>query len=424
MPCPSGTYQDSTGDCKSTPAGFYSTQAIKGSENTVACGNGYLCVEAGSTGPYKDACPVNTWAQAPATTCSACPAGVWCPPGSDIQLDCPLGFYCDSVSNYPVMCPKGTYGATINLRSASDCTSCPAGKTCSQPGLTAPDGDCDAGYFCSGGASTPRPAGGLCPIGAYCPRGTTQAQSCDPGTYNSFPGMRSASDCIPCTQGYYCSGSSNPTPTAQCSAGYYCTGGASAPTQYSAEPGYYTIVGSSQQIQCPAGTFSSSPNSVACTPCTSGKYCNSFGMIEGLTCPAGFFCVTGAINPVPCALGTLNPTAGLAVTSACQPCTPGSYCGSTGLTAVSGLCSAGYFCYSGSPSPTPMFNLTALGTLYTQTTFGQCPQGNYCPAGTDVPIKCNIGFYLDHEGASDVSECVPCVPGYYCNVAGLPSPAG
>ena len=131
--------------------------------------------------------------------------------------------------------------------------------------------------------------------------------------------------------------------------------------------------------------MSSSPNSVSCTPCLAGTYCNAFGMTTGLTCPAGFYCSSGAINPVPCSYGTINPTAGSALTGACQPCTGGKYCGDTALTVESGDCAAGYFCYSGSPSPTPLFNLTALGTVYTQTTYGQCPQGFYCPAATQIP---------------------------------------
>jgi hypothetical protein len=106
--------------------------------------------------------------------------------------------------------------------------------------LTAPDGQCDPGYYCIIGSWTSQPAdqeitkpdgavtkiGGLCTPGTYCVKGSTAKAACDKGTYNAFPGMRSASDCIACTPGYYCANPSEPKPTGQCAAGYFCIGGA------------------------------------------------------------------------------------------------------------------------------------------------------------------------------------------------------
>jgi hypothetical protein len=222
-----------------TPANYYNVQAETSSTSSTAhtCGNGYLCT-GGATGPYQSACPANTVAGAAATTCTPCTIGKYCPIGSALQLDCPIGFYCDGVSLYPTKCPRGTFGGSTNLGSAANCSPCPAGFTCSQAGLVAADGPCDPGFYCTGGSWSPRPqstvpaeaaTGGLCPAGAYCPRGSTTPQSCPAGTYNSFPGMRASTDCISCTPGFYCSGSSNPTPAGPCSAGYYCTGGSDNP---------------------------------------------------------------------------------------------------------------------------------------------------------------------------------------------------
>jgi hypothetical protein len=155
-----------------------------------------------------------------------------------VEIDCPQGYYCDGIQTQPIKCPRGTYGHIINLGSALECKPCDGGKTCSQNGLTAPDGDCDAGFFCSSGSWTPRPdnrdlaenkTGGVCTIGGYCPRGSNQSSSCPSGTFNSFPGMRSPSDCIPCTPGYYCAGSASSKPTNSCEPGYYCTGGSNTP---------------------------------------------------------------------------------------------------------------------------------------------------------------------------------------------------
>ena len=162
----------------------------------------------------------------------------------------------------------------MNLTAPTDCTPCPAGSTCSESGLIAADGLCDPGYYCTGGSWTPQPSnqntleaavGGLCPIGSYCPRGSSSPKACPLGTFNSFPGMRTASDCIPCTVGFYCKDANSSTPTGPCFAGYYCTGGSSSPTQIAAQPGHYALNGSAAQIECLPGTYSSQSGGVNCT---------------------------------------------------------------------------------------------------------------------------------------------------------------
>ena len=283
----------------------------------------------------------------------------------------------------------------MNLTSAADCTACPAGKTCSQAGLTATDGDCDPGYYCSGGSWTPQPddsnaiealVGGLCPLGSYCPSGSASPEKCPAGTYNSFPGMRLATDCISCTPGYYCDGTgNNPLPTGLCQAGYYCPEGSSSPTQTAAQPGYYSLEGSATQIKCEPGYFSSGTASATCTSCTAGKYCHSLAMAAGSDCPAGNYCPVGTINPSPCPIGTFNPNAATSNSNACQDCSTGKYCSSEGLTAVSGTCDPGYFCKAASPSKTPVMNLTIVANAAYIDYYGICPRGNYCPAGTSIP---------------------------------------
>ena len=74
-------------------------------------------------------------------------------------------------------------------------------------------------------------------------------------------------------------------------------------------------------------------------------------------CPAGYYCAQGSVNPAPCAIGSFNPTQGSNLATACTLCTAGSYCDAEGLTAVKGLCDAGYFCGLGSTSKTPSISL-------------------------------------------------------------------
>lgn len=47
----------------------------------------------------------------------------------------------------------------------------------------------------------------LCPTGYFCPNGTGYDwQGCPAGTYSSVLGLKSASECTPCTGGQYCQG--------------------------------------------------------------------------------------------------------------------------------------------------------------------------------------------------------------------------
>ena len=66
-------------------------------------------------------------------------------------------------------------------------------------------GPCDAGYYCSGGASVSAPTDGItgdiCPTGSYCPIGTGTAELCPPGTFSNTTGNEAEGDCEQCTPG-------------------------------------------------------------------------------------------------------------------------------------------------------------------------------------------------------------------------------
>ena len=53
-----------------------------------------------------------------------------------------------------------------------------------------------------------------------------------------------------------------------------------------------------------------------------------------------------------------------------------------------------------------------------------CPPGRFCPEGitSEAEGRCPIGTYSDRAGLHDISQCLPCLPGYYCNLAGMTSP--
>ena len=61
----------------------------------------------------------------------------------------------------------------------------------------------------------------------------------------------------------------------------------------------------------------------------------------GDLCPAGLYCEAGTVMGTGCPKGTFSVVLGLMSAPECPACTPGYYCGQTGLTAPSGTCWAG-----------------------------------------------------------------------------------
>lgn len=98
----------------------------------------------------------------------------------------------------------------------------------------------------------------------------------------------------------------------------------------------------------------------------------------------------------------------------CTPCLAGMYCDSPGLVAPRGPCRAGHFCLSGATSPAPVSQMGA----------GECPSGSYCPFGSSAPIPCPVGTFSNITGLRNISECIPCSPGYFCQSLGLTLPEG
>jgi hypothetical protein len=224
----------------------------------------------------------NQYAQA---TCLTCPQGYYCANQSMTTFDnCPAGYYCPAGTAQPNMCPRGTFSSAVTLINQIQCTSCPPGKYCDQPGLLRPSGDCLAGYYCTGGSWTSSPVsqsfGDVCTAGSYCTNGTSVPLGCPVGTYSPSTGNRDLSSCIACTPGYFCNATGLAAPVGQCSAGYYCRTGAATST-----PSDGGITGNicRQGYNCPKG-------SVAEQLCAPGYYQNQIGGGQCLACPAGYIC--------------------------------------------------------------------------------------------------------------------------------------
>lgn len=446
--CPPGSYlanvtgSRSADDCIACIPGYYCSGAQVGT--TAQCEAGWYCTggsissrqHATPPGHYSPQgsvepipCDAGTYsAQSNKGACDPCPAGFYCPDvGMTSYTDCPVGHFCDQGSYTPSPCPRGTYSNAERINSTSGCLACPPGKYCDTNGQTAPTGDCSAGYFCESGAwsDSPTTVGGYpCPAGYYCVNGTSSPAACPEGTFRAATRGVSASSCVACLPGHYCSKTGLAAPEGPCDAGYYCGSGAavanpdgvsSAGNNGPCPAGSYCPQGSTTAIACAPGTYSQNAAQSSCDICPERFYCGT-GVYAPQTCSKGSFCPAGSGVPQVCPVGTYNEQTGLMSSAECSTCTPGSYCGNTGLESPSGLCQSGYSCPSGAVGSQGQMTLAGAPVL--------CAAGHYCPEGTGNPLPCPAGTFLGSLGARTVSECQACPPGKYCNSTGLTQPVG
>ena len=116
--------------------------------------------------------------------CSFCPRGYTCPPGTGYRYSypCPPKYLCPAGSGFPVLCPAGFYceGTGKGLKESEECPE---------------------GYFCAAGTDIPKACGEkeVCPKKSAGPavRGL-KAEDCEPGTYLNVD------DCFTCEPGFVC----------------------------------------------------------------------------------------------------------------------------------------------------------------------------------------------------------------------------
>lgn len=152
----------------------------------------------------------------------------------------------------------------------------PPGKACPTEASTSDSSiqDCQEGYYCRLGAPSVTPTeiscsgddrtaclpGSKCPIGYYCPSGSSTPLGCPLGTTGSKEGATSDSDCSPCPAGLFCPPGGGQFP---CDAGFYCTGGASVPRPTDNKSGGICPLGhycdgGAKAIPCEPGTYADS----------------------------------------------------------------------------------------------------------------------------------------------------------------------
>ena len=257
-------------------------------------------------------------------------------------------------------------------------------------------------------------------MGHYCPSGSGLPTPCPAGRYNSRTGRSSPGECDICSPGSYCAGLGNSKPTGPCEAGYFCPAGSTSSQEFESPPGKFSLAIASTTSECLPGFYNSMYGQKSCLSCPVGYYCPNSSMVtyEHTICPVGHFCPLQSQYPQRCPIGTYSNDIGLSLQSQCLPCTPGSFCSSSGLHEVTGPCAAGYYCTVGA-------QLSTHDTI-PDLTGGQCPEGHYCPENTAYPIQCPAGTYM--SSSANTGElyfngtqifCDLCSAGHACPIRGM-----
>jgi len=232
--------------------------------------------------------------------CWPCLAGYYCPfrtcqPSTNItvyeslqfnslntsQLTCPVECACNvsvtQASNINgVPCPVGFYCP----QGSSEPLSCPGGFTCSMS-MTIQPSSCSEGYFCSPGSSQET----ICDHPFYCPLLSSSPVPCPSGHLARNASTRLDSlrasvqdSCFECQPGYY---SDDGQDCYMCLPGYFCPALSSNPFDFPCPRGNYCPAGSAEPTPCGVGTYNRvalASNLSDCLPCP----VNTFSSLEGL----------------------------------------------------------------------------------------------------------------------------------------------
>ncbi|KAF7241231.1 Signal peptide, CUB and EGF-like domain-containing protein 3 [Varanus komodoensis] len=340
QPCPCGFYSNSSGntkieDCLLCHAGYFCDGTGLASPSGL-CAPGFFCsggavssrpaltTSRGGQCPPGHYCGMGSVSPQPCPAgsynpswglaqCLDCPEGAYCGPGSANFTNCPAGHYCPWNTKFATQfpCPRGTYSEILNLKTVTECQSCPPGKFCSKPGLVSPDGTCMPGWYCPPGSTSGMPvfpgtylgieimfdcsivllgkglnsapshplfslavsaaqASGsiqMCRAGTFCPEGASVPIPCTPVSLAGATSKAITNKCGNRTElklnffkGFYCASSELAAPSGPCEAGFYCTGGSTLANPRDGAlgdicpRGHVCPQGSSSPFPCPAGT--------------------------------------------------------------------------------------------------------------------------------------------------------------------------
>ncbi|KAF4127591.1 hypothetical protein GN958_ATG23220 [Phytophthora infestans] len=450
-----------------TVPGATTTQPCPGA---MPCPPGFYC-----TGGERRPCPAGVYGAGEALRtkqCSApCPEGFYCPEGSATPLECGAAdVYCPLGSRLPVPVPEGFYalGGEPTLRRRSSISPCSSGSYC----VAGRSQKCPAGTYGAAAKLSASKCTNLCPVGHFCPIGSTKPAPCPAGTYGDTAGLSDASCSGVCPVGFACPEGTASATTWPCDHDTFCPAGSAKPR--APRPGTHVVKTTrrTEEVACPVGSFCS-PNEApgGSRLCPGGTFGNVTGLASATCsgqCNAGHFCPRGSISATQLSCGSVDtfcpsgssiptlvspgfytvglgiPTSSVAVDVleaeqakdritrvAQRRCEPGHYCvkgerfacpagvygNETGLTTFqcSGPCAAGYYCPEGS---------IVAQAVACSTSVNFCPQGSalpsatytgYCAVSDDTDT--GAGFYAHRKAKPGEfayrGTCYPCPAGTY-----------
>ena len=381
---------------------------------------------ASTTGSSQCApCPSNTIITGSATDAASRDAITDCLPNvgyygaaGAAALPCPAGSYGAAVgATNCTVCGPNTYSNATAATSGATCLSCPANTVASSVNASGHDNitDClpTAGYY--GVAGQPAQP---CPMGSYSSSvGAVQCSVCLANTYSVATAATSFAVCVTCPANTV---TVNNTLATSHDAINDCFPNA----------GYYGPPGS-VPLPCPAGSYSASVGSTACTTCSGNMYSSTLAASSATTCvacpnntvlasstlpadhdsvsdclpSAGYFGPAG-VAATPCPAGSYSTAAG---SSACTTCDKDRY--STAIAAAtSATCVA-------CPSNT-ITTSSSTATAHDAVTDCVAKAGFFGPNGGPV-TACPAGTYNDQVGATDIAtSCVVCGPNTFSITVG------
>lgn len=217
--------------------------------------------------------------------CNECQSGYFC----NYQVEpiiCPTGAYCGVNISKPLLCPSGTYNDELGKKVISDCKKCPLGTYNSNLGINTITGclNCQVGTFCPEGSIFSLP----CPENYFCTEPTLKSP-CPPGTYLDETFAVSSSRCKKCLKGHSCDGrGGSPVP---CSPGLF-SNKEGIPLCETCPAGFSCPFGSIEPVICEKN-YVAKKGSSACTGCPSGTYTDGPGEADCIACAGNQFDVSG-----------------------------------------------------------------------------------------------------------------------------------
>jgi hypothetical protein len=316
--CPAGYYGASTGSTSRHCSGncepgqaFNASGAVARECKQTGCSAGFFC-PSGSTSATQRLCGG---------------AHLFCPPFSALPVPVTEGYYTTgplSAPRTPPPAPLQHSGDEQNRTSQTQCEGgffcqagkkfiCPRGHFGSDIGMTDGkcSGECDPGYFCDEGATTPTQ--NLCGgPEVYCPRGSFRPTLAPRGFYTQGLALTTRHFIVACDPGHFCIGgikrpcaagrySANGSPSEECDGlcdeGFWCESASPSPRQHICSGGRYGVKGSGttqctgaclKGYYCPAG--SSRPYQNECGD--EYHYCPA-GSVAPMAVETGFYSTGG-----------------------------------------------------------------------------------------------------------------------------------